>query len=102
MLGQAVPTGLQYSLHMKAQSIAKSLLVGFVGAGIISFFLMMAVVPTMAVMKRLAGNVAQQSVVVNPAIFMRMVALPAALVGFVVLFLVALMRFRRQEQAARH
>ena len=96
------PNGYNIQFTMKAQSIAKSLLVGFVGAGIISFFLMMAVIPTMAVMKRLAGNVAQQSVVVNPAAFMRMVAIPAAVVGFVVLFLVALMRFRRQEQAARH
>ncbi len=87
---------------MKAQSIAKSLLVGFVGAGVVSFFLMMAVIPTLAVMKRLAGNVAQTSVVVNPASFMRMVAIPAAVVGFVVIFLVALMRFRRQEHAARH
>ena len=87
---------------MKAQSIAKSLLVGFVGAGVVSFFLMMAVIPTLAVMKRLAGNVAQTSVVVNPASFMRMVAIPAAVVGFFVIFLVSLMRFRRQEQAARH
>ncbi len=87
---------------MKAQSIAKSLLVGFAGAGIVSFFLMMAIIPALAVMKRLSGNVAQQSVVVNPAVFMRTVGIPAAIVGFVVLFLIALLRFRREEHAARH
>jgi hypothetical protein len=85
---------------MRVQSVAKSLLVGFVGAGIIGFFLMMAVIPVMALMKRLSGNVAQMSVVVDPAAFMRFVGVPAAVVGFVVLFVVALMRFRRQEQSA--
>lgn len=87
---------------MKAQSIGKSLLVGFAGAGIISFFLMMGVIPALAVLKRLSGNVAQKSVVVDPAAFMRNIGIPAAVVGFVVLFFVALMRFRRQEHAARH
>ena len=87
---------------MKAQSIAKSLLVGFAGAGIVSFFLMMGVIPALAVLKRLGGNVAQKSVVVNPAVFMREFGIPAAVVGFVVLFLIALLRFRRQEHAARH
>ncbi len=86
---------------MKAQSIAKSLLVGFAGAGIVSFFLMMAIIPALAVMKRLSGNVAQQSVVVNPAVFMRTVGIPAAIVGFVVLFLIALQHFRREDHAAR-
>lgn len=96
------PNSYNIEFTMKAQSVGKSLLVGFAGAGIISFFLMMGVIPALAVLKRMGGNVAQQSVVVNPALFMREVGIPAAVVGFVVLFFVALMRFRRQEQAARH
>ena len=85
---------------MRMQSIAKSLLLACAGAGIVSFFLMMAVIPTMALMKRLAGNVAQQSVVVDPAWFMRTCGIPAAVVAFVVFFMIAMKRFRRQEHAA--
>src|SRR5579884_1981109 len=56
---------------MRVQSIAKSLLLAFAGAGIVSFFLMMGIIPALALMQRLAGNVAQHSEVVRPAMFMR-------------------------------
>ena len=89
---------MQFTMRM--QSIAKSLLLAVAGAGVVTFFLMMAVIPTLALMKRLAGNVAQQSVVVTPAWFMRDVGIPTALTAFVVFFMMAIMRFRRQEHAA--
>ena len=85
---------------MHAQSIAKSFLLAFVGAGIVSFFLMMGIVPALALMQRLTGNVAQQSEVVQPATFMRTYGIGLAAASFVVLFLVSLKRFRRDEQAA--
>jgi len=88
---------------MRLQSIAKSLLLAVAGAGIVSFFLMMGIIPAMALMKRLTGNVAQQSEVVNPAAFMRTYGIGLAVAAFVVLFVMALARFRREEQSAiRH
>lgn len=85
---------------MRLQSIAKSLLLAFVGSGIVSFFIMMAVIPAMALRQRLTGNVAQQSEVVNPAIFMRTYGIPIAVIAFIVLFVLALTRFRREESTA--
>jgi hypothetical protein len=85
---------------MRLQSIAKSLLLAFAGAGVVSFFLMMTAIPIMALMKRLAGNVAQQSEVVMPGNFMRTYGVAIAAVAFVALFILAMVRFRRQEHLA--
>lgn len=94
-----IPESRTIITRMRLQSIAKSLLLAFVGAGIVSFFLMMTIIPAMALVQRLTGNVAQHSVVVNPAVFMRTYGIALALVAFLVLFFVALLRFRREEQA---
>ncbi len=83
---------------MRIQSIGKSLLLAFVGAGVISFFLMMGIIPALALVQRLTGNVAQKSVVVNPTVYMRTCGIPLVIVSFLVLFLVALLRFHRREQ----
>jgi len=84
---------------MKIQSIGKSLLLAFAGAGVVSFFLMMGLIPAMALVQRLTGNVAQKSVVVNPTVYMRTFGIPLAIVSFLVLFLLALLRFQRREQS---
>lgn len=87
------------------KSIAKSLLLAVAGTGVFFFFLMMAVIPTMALFARTSGNVAQKSVVINPSVLLRTWGLPLAGVAFVVLFALAMYRFRRIEQqalAARH
>jgi fumarate reductase subunit D len=84
---------------MKIQSIAKSVVVAVAGAGTVSFFLMMTAIPVMALMQRLHGHVTQQSEVVNPAAFMRTYGIGLALAAFAVLFVMALVRFRREEQA---
>jgi len=70
------------------------------GTGLVSFFLMMTVIPAMALMQRLTGNVEQKSVVVNPAIFMRTYGLGMAIAAFVILFVVSMVRFHRVEHAA--
>jgi hypothetical protein len=85
---------------MRIESIGKSLLLAAAGAGMVSFFLMMTIIPVEALMQRLRGNVAQQSEVVNPAAFMRTYGLGLAAAAFAVLFVMALLRFRREEQAA--
>lgn len=85
---------------MRVQSIAKSLLLAFAGAGIASFFLMMAAIPVMALMQRLAGNVAQSSEVINIGNFMRTYGVAIAVVAFVVSFILSMMRFRRLEHVA--
>ncbi|MGZ4788199.1 MAG: hypothetical protein ACXVZX_06740 [Terriglobales bacterium] len=85
---------------MRMRSIGTSLLLAFVGTGLVSFVLMMGIIPALAVMQRLSGNVAQQSVVVNPAAFMRTYGIGLAAVSFVVFFLVSMLRFRRLEHAA--
>ena len=85
---------------MRVQSIAKSLLLGFAGAGLASFFIMMGAIPIMALMARLAGNVAQHSEVVNPGAFMRTYGIPISVIAFVASFVLAMVRFRRQEQMA--
>jgi len=85
---------------VRIESIAKSLLLAFVGAGLVSFFLMMGIIPVMAIAQRLSGNVAQHSVVVNPAGFMRTYGIALALVSFVAFFFVSLVRFRRLEHAS--
>lgn len=75
-------------------------MLAFVGAGLVSFFLMMGIIPAMAIAQRLSGNVSQHSVVVNPAGFMRTYGIALAAFSFVALFLVALLRFRRLEHAS--
>jgi len=85
---------------MRLQSIAKSLLLALAGAGIACFFLMMCAIPIMALMQRLAGNVAQVSEVVNLGSFMRTYGVAIAVVAFVASFLLAMKRFRRLEQMA--
>lgn len=90
---------LQWWLIMRAQSIGKSLLLAFAGTGLVSFFLMMGMIPAMAVMQRLSGDMEQRSVVVNPAAFMRTYGLGLAVLSFVVFFFVALTRYRRLEHA---
>ena len=87
-------------LMMRARSIGKSLLLAFAGTGVVSFFLMMGVIPALAVLARLSGDVTQRSVVVNPAVFMRTYGIRLGALSFVVLFFVSLARFRRQEHAA--
>jgi hypothetical protein len=84
---------------MRLQSIGKSFLLAVAGAGIVSFFAMMAVIPIMALMQRLSGNIAQHSEVVNPAVFMRTYGIALAAVAFVIVFFATLMRSRRQEQS---
>lgn len=85
---------------MRLQSIAKSLLLGIAGAGIVSFFLMMGIIPALALMKRLSGNVAQQSEVVNPAAFMRTYGIGLAIVAFLTTFILMLVRCRREDHTA--
>jgi hypothetical protein len=85
---------------MRLLAIGKSFLVAFAGAGLVSFFLMMTIIPSMALMQRLRGDIAQKSVVVNPAGFMRTYGIGLAAAAFVIIFIVAMIRFRRAEQAA--
>jgi hypothetical protein len=80
------------------KSVLKSLLLAFMGTGMLFFFLMMAVVPIMAVLARMGGDVSQKSVVVNPGIFLRSVGLPIAIVAFVALFGISMYRFHRVER----
>ena len=79
------------------KSVAKSLLLAFVGTGLFFFFLMMAVLPTMALLARESGRISQKSVVVDPTLFMRTYGLPMAAIAFVALFGIAMYRFRRME-----
>ena len=85
---------------MSAQSIGKSFLLAFAGAGLVSFFLMMGIIPIMATVQRMTGNVEQKTVVVNPAVFMRTYGLGFAAAAFVILFAVSLFRFHRRERLA--
>ena len=85
---------------MSAQSIGKSLLVAFASAGAVAFFLMMGIIPIMATVQRLTGKVEQKSVVVNPAMFMRTYGIAAALMAFVAVFAISLLRFHRRERVA--
>jgi len=85
---------------MRLESIGKSLLLAFAGAGVVSFFLMMTSIPIMALMQRLSGNVSQKSVVVDPAMFMRTYGIPTAAVAFVIVFVLGMVRFHRLEHAA--
>jgi hypothetical protein len=78
--------------------VGKSLLIAFMGTGLIFFFLMMAAVPTMALLTRLSGDVTKTSVVVNPALFLRTYGLPLAVVAFGALFGVSEYRFRAHSR----
>jgi hypothetical protein len=78
--------------------IAKSFLLAFMGTGLFFFFLMMALVPTLALLARTSGNIAQKSVVVDPAILLRTWGLPMAAVMFVVLFALAFHKMRKAER----
>lgn len=85
--------------------LAKSLLIAFVGTGVVFWFLMMAVVPSLAVIARMRGDVAQRSVVVYPATIMRSWGIPLAILAFLVFFAVSMYRFRKQDAlaaASRH
>jgi len=68
------------------------------GTGMLFFFLMMAVVPIMALLARMGGDISQKSVVVNPGIFLRTFGVPIALVAFVALFGISMYRFRHMER----
>ncbi len=87
---------------MLIRSIGKSFLLALAGTGVVSFFLMMGFIPALALLQRLSGNIAEKSVVVNPAALMRSYGIGLAVVSFVVCFCLALSRFRRLEHAARH
>ncbi len=76
------------------------MLLAFAGAGVVSFFLMMGIIPILAAVQRLTGNVEQKAVVVNPAVFMRTYGIGLAAAAFVVLFGVSLLRFHRRERVA--
>ena len=83
------------------QNLLKSAALGLAGAGVFSFFFMMAAIPTLAVIARNATGVNRQSVVVNPAWAVRMVGMPLAALAFVVCFGLAWHKFRREERTAR-
>ncbi len=85
---------------MRVRFVAKSFLLAFVGTGVFFFFLMMALVPTLALLARTSGNIAQKSVVVDPALLLRSWGLPMAGIMFVILFALAFHRMRKAEQAA--
>jgi len=80
------------------KSFAKSLVMAVMGTGLFFCFMMMITIPLMALLTRMNINVEKASVVVSPAIFLRTVGVPTAVVLFVVLFAVGLRRFRRDEQ----
>ena len=81
------------------RNLLKSMALGLAGAGVFSFFFMMAVIPTLAVIARSGPHINQQSVVVDPAWAVRTVGMPLAAVAFAVCFALAWRKFRRQEQA---
>jgi hypothetical protein len=75
------------------------------GTGLLFFFLMMAAVPTMALLARLGGDITQKSVVVNPALFLRTYGVPVAGIAFLGIFALSEYRFRaisRKALTARH
>lgn len=82
------------------KSFAKSLLMAVMGTGLFFCFLMMITIPVMALLARLNINVEKASVVVSPAVFLRIVGIPAAVVLFVVLFAMGMRRFRRENEHA--
>jgi hypothetical protein len=83
--------------------IGKSLLLAFMGTGLVFFFLMMGAIPILAVLSRMSSNIAASSVVVQPGLVMRNYGLPLAALAFVVCFGFAFHRFRSQERSpSRH
>jgi hypothetical protein len=80
------------------KSVAKSLLIAFMGTGAFFMFLMMATVPFLAVLKRLSSNMDRSSVVVSPALFLRSYGLPLAFFFFLAVFVFALFHYRREER----
>ncbi|HWR14480.1 MAG TPA: hypothetical protein VN577_06610 [Terriglobales bacterium] len=79
------------------KSVLKSVLLAFVGTGLFFFFLMMGVVPIMATIARMTGDVSSRSVVVDPGVFFRTWGIPLAVVAFLICFAVGMYRFRRLE-----
>jgi hypothetical protein len=82
------------------KNLLKSAGLGLVGAGVFSFFFMMAAIPTLAVIARSGPHISQQSVVVDPAWMVRTVGMPLAALAFAVCFALAWRKFRRQSQNA--
>jgi hypothetical protein len=80
--------------------LGKSLVLAFMGTGLLFFFLMMAAVPILALLARLSGDVSQKSVVVNPGLFLRAYGVPIAIAAFIALFAVSEYRFRVHARKA--
>lgn len=83
------------------KQVLKSIAFGVVGAGLFSFFLMMALIPMLAVIARRSGNISQSSVVVEPGSIMYMYGLPLAVVVFAVCFVLGMRRQRRPSPHPR-
>lgn len=82
------------------KSLAKSLVMAVMGTGLFFCFLMMITIPLMALAARLNINIEKSSVVVSPAVFLKTIGLPMAVVLFIVLFAIGFRKFRREEQTA--
>lgn len=80
------------------RNFVKSLLLALMGTGLFFSFFMMMVIPIQALLARLGGDVAKLSVVVNPAVFLRNVGVPLAILAFVTLFGLAMYRFHQAER----
>lgn len=90
---------MHYNIYVR--SIAKSLLLAFMGTGIFFSFLMMIVIPIQAALARTSTNISKLSVVVNPNILLRSFGIPMAFAIFVALFAYGMVRLHRsQKQAA--
>ena len=80
--------------------LTKSLIMAMMGTGLFFCFLMMITIPLMALAARLNINIEKSSVVVSPAVFLRTIGVPVAVVLFVVLFAIGFRRFRHEEPPA--
>ncbi len=78
--------------------LLKSLLAGIVGSALFFFFFMMATVATLSAAARLNSQALQHGVVVMPAEFLRRVGLPLTAAVFLVSFVLAHRRFRRDSR----
>jgi uncharacterized membrane protein YhaH (DUF805 family) len=81
------------------RSILKSLLWAFVGTALFFFFLIMALVPALALLARLSGNIAQKSVVVEPTSLLRTWGLPMAAAAFVTLFALSMRHLHQADRS---